>query len=234
MKKEKQKIQPEAAETQETVEKQLETDTQETAGTQAGDQAQPDAEQPADNAENTEAETAEPPPEEALKRLAAAYAELEKANQQMKTVKQDMESRLTRLQADFDNFRRRTRAEKEGWQRDTIAAFCGELLPVIDNFGRALQALKAIETETGQASGHLAGVEMIARQLAEFLAAKGVERIPAIGEDFDPNWHEAIGQTPVEDEALVGKVTEEIQAGYRIGDKVLRASMVHVGAKQDV
>ncbi len=98
---------------------------------------------------------------------------------------------------------------------------------MIDNFGRAMQALKTSEAD----AGHLAGVEMIARQLAELLASKGVERIPALGEDFDPNWHEAVGQTVVEDDAMVGKVTQEIQPGYRIGDKILRASMVHVGAK---
>lgn len=160
------------------------------------------------------------PPAEQLARLAAAYGALEQQ-------KQELEGQMLRLQADFDNFRRRTRAEKEEWQQNNTAAFCGELLPVIDNFGRALQALKASEADPG----HLAGVEMIARQLAELLAAKGVERIPALGEEFDPNWHEAIGQTVVEDEALVGKVTEEIQAGYRLGNKLLRVAMVHVGTK---
>ncbi len=157
---------------------------------------------------------------EQLARLAAAYAALEQQ-------KQDLEAQMLRLQADFDNFRRRTRTEKEEWQQNNTAAFCGELLPVIDNFGRALQALK----NSGADSGHLAGVEMIARQLAELMAAKGVERIPALGEEFDPNWHEAIGQTVVEDEALVGKVTEEIQAGYRLGGKLLRVAMVHVGTR---
>ena len=102
-----------------------------------------------------------------------------------------MNNQLARLQADFDNFRRRTRAEKEDWQKNFNAVFCGDLLPVIDNFGRAMQALKTSEAD----AGHLAGVEMIARQLAELLASKGVERIPALGEDFDPNWHEAVGQT---------------------------------------
>lgn len=174
-----------------------------------------------------EAEEAEPTPEEAMERLAAAYAELEKANKGLLVAKQDLSNQLQRLQADFDNFRRRTRTEKDDWQRNINAAFCSDLLPVIDNFGRAMQALKNSDAN----AGHLAGVEMIARQLAELLAAKGVERIPSVGEDFDPNWHEAIGQTPVEDEAMVGKVTEEIQSGYRIGDKILRAAMVHVGVK---
>ena len=172
-------------------------------------------------------EAEEPPPEEALAKLAAAYADLERQNRQLAEAKQALESQLTRLQADFDNFRRRTRQEKEDWQRNNTAAFCTELLPITDNFGRALQAMKASEAD----AGHSAGVEMIARQLAELMAAKGVERISALGEDFDPNWHEAIGQTPVEDEAQVGKVTAELQAGYRIGDKLLRVAMVQVGSK---
>lgn len=172
-------------------------------------------------------EAEEPPPEEALAKLAAAYADLERQNRQLAEAKQALENQLTRLQADFDNFRRRTRQEKEDWQRNNTAAFCTELLPITDNFGRALQAMKASEAD----AGHSAGVEMIARQLAELMAAKGVERIPALGEDFDPNWHEAIGQTPVEDEAQVGKVTAELQAGYRIGDKLLRVAMVQVGSK---
>ncbi len=166
-------------------------------------------------------------PEESLARLAAAYAELEKTNRALAAEKQELNGQLARLQADFDNFRRRTRTEKEDWQRNNTAAFCSELLPIMDNFGRALQALKANEAD----AGHSAGVEMIARQLAELMAAKGVEKIPAVGEPFDPNWHEAIGQVPVEDEAQAGTVIAEIQSGYRIGDKLLRAAMVQVGSK---
>lgn len=163
----------------------------------------------------------EMPPEEALATLSAAYARLE-------AEKQAVDNQLLRLQADFDNFRRRTRAEKEEWNQNLTANFCGELLPVIDNFGRALLALKA----SGADESHLQGVEMIARQLGELLINKGVERIATVGEPFDPQWHEAIGQTPVEDEAQVGMVTEEIQAGYKLGGKLLRVAMVHVGAKQ--
>lgn len=172
--------------------------------------------------ENVEgAEAAEMPPEEALAKLAAAYADLEQQ-------KQAVENQLLRLQADFDNFRRRTRTEKEEWNQNITANFCGELLPVIDNFGRALQALKT----TGAEESHLQGVEMIARQLGELLINKGVEKIATVGEPFDPNWHEAIAQTPVEDEEMAGKITAEIQAGYRLGNKMLRVAMVQVGVKQ--
>ena len=67
---------------------------------------------------------------------------------------------------------------------------------------------------------------------APALIGTGVERIATVGEPFDPKGHEAIGQTPVEDDAQVGIVTDEVQAGYKLGGKLLRVAMVHVGAKQ--
>lgn len=208
--------------------KQHEQTAAENAEPAAGDSADYEEKKTEDNApENVQEGVDELTPEESLARLAAAYAELEKTNRALTAEKQELSGQLARLQADFDNFRRRTRTEKEDWQRNNTAAFCSELLPIMDNFGRALQALKANEAD----AGHSAGVEMIARQLAELMAAKGVERIPAVGEAFDPNWHEAIGQVPVEDEEQAGKVVAEIQSGYRIGDKLLRASMVQVGCK---
>lgn len=158
--------------------------------------------------------------EESLIKLAAAYAELEKKNKAV-------DDQMLRLQADFDNFRRRTRAEKDEWTKNITANFCSELLPVIDNFGRALQALR----QTGAEESHLQGVEMIARQLGELLIAKGVEKIPTVGEDFDPNWHEAVGSVPVDDPEQVGKVLVEFQAGYRLDGKVLRVAMVQVGVQ---
>lgn len=169
---------------------------------------------------NQEAVDADMPPEEALAKLAAAYRVMEQQ-------KEALDNQMLRLQADFDNFRRRTRAEKEEWNQNITANFCGELLPVIDNFGRALQALK----DTGADEGHLTGVEMIARQLAELLQGKGVERIPTVGEDFDPRWHEAIARIPVESDEQDGKITAEIQAGYRLGNKLLRVALVQVGMK---
>lgn len=160
-------------------------------------------------------------PEEALAKLAAAYRALEQQ-------KEALDGQMLRLQADFDNFRRRTRTEKEEWSQNITANFCGDLLPVIDNFGRALDALK----KSGMDEGHLTGVEMIARQLAELMQTKGVERIPTVGEEFDPKWHEAIAQLPVEDDGQNGKITAEIQAGYRLGGKLLRVALVQVGIKQ--
>ncbi|MBQ3180179.1 MAG: nucleotide exchange factor GrpE [Firmicutes bacterium] len=178
---------------------------------------EPEVEQEAAGADEAEELT----PEEALAKLAAAYRALEQQ-------KEALDGQMLRLQADFDNFRRRTRTEKEEWSQNITANFCSDLLPVIDNFGRALDALK----KSGMDEGHLTGVEMIARQLAELMQAKGVERIPTVGEEFDPKWHEAIAQLPVEDDGQNGKITAEIQAGYRLGGKLLRVALVQVGIKQ--
>lgn len=172
-----------------------------------------------ENAANTKPDE-EVSADEALVKMAAAYAELERKSKAA-------DDQMLRLQADFDNFRRRTRAEKEEWTRNITANFCSELLPVIDNFGRALQALR----QTGADEGHLQGVEMIARQLGELLIAKGVEKIPTVGEDFDPNWHEAVGRVQVDDPEQVGKVVAEFQAGYRLDGKMLRVAMVQVGVQ---
>ncbi len=158
--------------------------------------------------------------EEALGKMAKAYAEMEQQ-------KAEVDNQLLRMQADFDNFRKRTRTEKEEWRTQIIADFCGDILPVIDNFDRAMQAM----AQAGGADQHLAGVQMIARQLSEILVNKGVERIPTVGEEFDPKWHEAIGQAPVEEEDQIGKVVDEVQAGYRVGEKLIRVAMVRVGAK---
>ena len=165
-------------------------------------------------------EEKEPTPEESLAILAQSYAALE-------AEKTELDNKLLRMQADFDNFRRRTRQEKEEWRVQIIADFCSGILPVIDNFERALQAME----QAGDAAQHVTGVQMIARQLNDVLAAKGVEKIPAVGEPFDPKWHEAIGQTPVEAEEQVDTVVEEIRPGYKIGDKLIRVAMVRVGTK---
>lgn len=178
---------------------------------------EPEVEQEAAGTDEAEELT----PEEALAKLATAYRALEQQ-------KEALDGQMLRLQADFDNFRRRTRTEKEEWSQNITANFCGDLLPVIDNFGRALDALR----KSGMDEGHLTGVEMIARQLAELMQAKGVERIPTVGEEFDPKWHEAIAQLPVEDDGQNGKITAEIQAGYRLGGKLLRVALVQVGIKQ--
>lgn len=158
--------------------------------------------------------------EETVAALSQAYAKLQ-------AEKEAADAQLLRMQADFDNFRRRTRQEKDEWRVQNVVDYTAELLPVIDNFERAVGALKQTEMD----ANHLMGIEMISRQLAEVLNIKGVQKIPTVGAAFDPKYHEAIAQAIVEDDAQVGIITDEVQAGYKVGEKIVRVAMVRVGAK---
>ena len=129
--------------------------------------------------------------------------------------------RLKRLQADFDNFRRRTRQEKEELSGVVTERIVAEFLPVVDNFSRALGSAAP------EGGNFLAGVEMIYRQLTGVMEGLGVEPISAVGELFDPVRHEAVMR--VEDSNQPdGTVVEELQKGYSLRGKVIRPSMVKV------
>lgn len=130
------------------------------------------------------------------------------------------EDAYLRLAAEYDNFRKRTAKEKEGIYQtaktDAVTAF----LPVYDNLERALKQETADEA-------YKKGVEMTMAGLKEVLAKLGVEEIPALGEPFDPNFHNAVMH--VEDaNAGENTVVEVFQAGFKLGDKVVRFAMVKV------
>ncbi|MBP2653873.1 MAG: Protein grpE [Firmicutes bacterium] len=134
----------------------------------------------------------------------------------------EVNNRLLRLQADFDNFRRRTRQEKEELSQVVANGVINQLLPVLDNFERALAA-GAVQ----DAAQLLTGVDMVYRQLGQILEGFGVKAIPAIGEQLDPAKHEAVMR--IEDASQPdGLILEELQKGYMANNKVLRASMVKV------
>ncbi|WP_122627188.1 nucleotide exchange factor GrpE [Lucifera butyrica] len=129
--------------------------------------------------------------------------------------------RVLRLQADFDNFRRRTRMEKEELSGIIAQGVICELLPVLDNFERALGS------ENQETSTLRTGVEMIYRQLIAALEKMDVKTIQATGEQFNPQMHEAVMR--VENAAQPdGLIVEELQKGYCFKGKVIRASMVKV------
>lgn len=129
--------------------------------------------------------------------------------------------RLVRLQADYDNFRRRTRQEKEEIYKYTSEKLVSALLPVLDNFDLALSA------EGNSIESFKSGVQMIYKQLLDVLAAEGVAQIPALGEQFDPQVHEAVLRAESE-EHPDNTVIEELRRGYYLKDKVIRPSMVKV------
>ena len=131
--------------------------------------------------------------------------------------------RMKRLQADFENFRRRTRQEKEELSNLVVQDFIKELLPMLDNFDRAMAA------EATDAAKFQQGVEMIYNQLAEILKNRGMELIDTKEAKFDPNFHQAVMRVEkpeLEDETIA----MELQKGYMVKGKVIRPSMVQVVA----
>lgn len=135
----------------------------------------------------------------------------------------ELKDRLQRTMAEFDNFRKRTTKEKAVLYEDGIRNTIEQILPVIDNFERALGTAQKDE----QSNSFLQGMEMIYRQFKDILNSMGVEEIKAVGETFDPNLHNAV--THVEDEAFgENEIVEEFQKGYIFKDKVIRYSMVKV------
>ncbi len=134
---------------------------------------------------------------------------------------EDHYNRLARLQAEYENFRRRTRQETENFHKYASEQLAGVLLPVLDNFERALAA------EGDSVESFKSGVEMIYRQFLEALATEGIKAIPAVGEQFDPVKHEAV-QRAESDEYPENTIIEEFRRGYYLKDKVIRPSMVKV------
>ena len=126
-----------------------------------------------------------------------------------------------RLLAEYDNFKKRTVREKEAIYTDSVKDTVAELLPVIDNLLRALGAFEDKESEQYK------GVEMILKQTEEIFKKLGVEEIKSVGEEFNPELHNAVMH--VEDDAVTeNTVVEEFQKGYTYKDKVIRYSMVKV------
>lgn len=126
-----------------------------------------------------------------------------------------------RVQADFDNFRRRTQQEREDWSKYCSMRLAVSILPVLDNFERALHSAGEDPVKFRE------GIELIYRQLRETLEKEGVKAMAALGTEFDPNLHEAVMQGP-SDEYQDNTVMEELQKGYMLVDRVIRPAMVKV------
>ena len=126
-----------------------------------------------------------------------------------------------RLAAEFDNYKKRTIKERTQIAENSKADIIKELLPVMDNIKRALAAL------AGSDDGVKQGVELMAKQVGDIFAKLGVEKIPALGETFDPNLHEAVMH--IEDDSCAESViVEEFETGYKYNEKVIRHSIVKV------
>lgn len=175
------------------------------------------AEQTEETAQQTEAEAAkqsdDKKPEEAKQQEAS---EFEKAQQ---ALAQEHDSYL-RLAAEYDNYRKRSQKEKENAWATAKAETIKELLPVYDNLERALKQETCDEA-------YAKGVQMTMTQLKTVLEKLGVEEIPAQGQPFDPNLHNAVMH--MEDEAFGENIVAEVfQAGFKLGEKVIRHALVKV------
>lgn len=134
----------------------------------------------------------------------------------------EWKDKYVRLYADFDNYKKRTQKEMLGSYNNGVSAAFEQLLPVVDNFDRAVAAI-----EDGDKSDFAQGVEMIYKQLIDTLKNFGVEPIEALGKNFDPNFHDAVMHVD-DDNFGENEVVEEFVKGYMIKDKVLRHSVVKV------
>ena len=140
----------------------------------------------------------------------------------LKAERDALQDRLLRTAAEFDNYRKRIDRERRDQSESAAASLLAEVLPVVDNLERALQAPSGPE-----AAGYRAGVELIHRQMVDLLRKRGVTPIEALGADFDPRFHQAVSQESSQTHRD-GEVMEEMQRGYMLGDRLLRPAMVKV------
>lgn len=136
---------------------------------------------------------------------------------------QEEENKYLRVLADYNNFKRRSTTEKEAIQKYKSQSVLTNMIPVLDNFERAL----SVQPETEEAKSMMEGMNMIYRSLVDALKSEGLEEIEAQDQAFDPNFHQAV-MTGQEDDKESGLVLEEMQKGYVLKDRVLRPSMVKV------
>ena len=181
----------------------------------------------ADEAE--EQKTESPEAEEAAAAEEAEAAEESGAEEtadagEDKAAEEQESERYMRLMAEFQNFKRRAAREKSDIHAYANEKIIGELLPVLDNFERAL------DTKSEDVEGYAKGMELIFTQLRTALEHAGLAEIPAMGEEFDPNVHNAV-MTEDSEEIEDNHISKVLQKGYKLNDKVIRPSMVAVVRK---
>ena len=154
----------------------------------------------------------------------------ESKNEEYSKLKADydkLNQQYVRLAADFDNFRKRQEQERENLIKYGTEAALKKMIEVLDNFERGQKALENVEDcEKVKESFNL-----VHKQVHEALSKLGLEEIKAVGEEFDPNFHEAVMQTPTS-EHPEHTVINELQKGYKLGDKVLRPTLVNVATAE--
>ncbi|UTW63305.1 nucleotide exchange factor GrpE [bacterium SCSIO 12741] len=170
------------------------------------------------NPENTSAEAAE---EQTTETENTEVDELQKLTDQV----QELNDRYVRLYSEFENFRRRTAREKLEMIQTAGEKVIGDLLPVMDDFARAIENSE----KTDDIAAVKEGIQLVHQKFAHVMTQAGVTEIEAMGETFDMELHEAITKIPAPSEKEKGKVLDVVEKGYKIKDKVIRYPKVVVG-----
>lgn len=142
---------------------------------------------------------------------------------QLENELKDANDRTLRVQAELENYRKRAQREMADERKYAVIPLVRDLLPVVDNLERAIEAAQ----QSASAAGLLDGVKMVAGQLTAALAQHQCVRVEGEGAEFDPNVHQAIGQEP-SDKYPAGVVSRAFQAGYKLNDRVIRPAQVFV------
>lgn len=170
-------------------------------------------------------EESAPDKKETKKDKAHRFSQLEEQLEKTELELLDLKDRHMRLQAEFDNYRKRTLKERIELLKSANESLLVSLLPVVDDFDRANQTLDAEEEESPVKEG----VKLISTKFQDFLKQNGIKEIEAKGQAFDTDMHEAITKTPAPSKELVGKIVDVVQKGYLLNDKVIRFSKVVIG-----
>ena len=173
-----------------------------------------------------------PPDEKLAPEATGGEAPLEDPSAALREERDKLRDQLLRTAADFDNFRKRTRKDLEEAERRGKEDVIREVLPVLDNLERALGASTSLAADAGAAEvkAIMDGVKMVLKLFEDQAGRMGLSKVKAVGERFDPSVHDAIQQVET-DEHPAGTVMQEIVAGYRLGDKLVRPAMVVVARK---
>lgn len=171
---------------------------------------------------NAEAEIVEEAKVQEAKQEEAEQPQEESAQEKLESQLAEKNDQLLRMAAEYDNFRKRTQREKESLYSDCKVSVVKELLPVIDNFERCV-----VYNEGTSFEDYRKGVELTYKQFGDMLKKLGIETFGEVGEEFDPNLHNAVMHSQNE-ELPENSISEVLMKGYKIGDKIIRAAMVAV------
>ncbi len=166
-----------------------------------------------------------PKKKRALRGNAKKVAELEELKTELEQEVGELKDKFIRQTAEFDNYKKRTARERVDLFKNAAQETIGSLLPVLDDFDRAIQAGESDDTIEPVSEG----MKMIYNRLKTTLGQKGLKAMETTGETFDPELHEALTEIPAPSEEMKGKIIDTIEKGYYLNDKIIRYARVVVG-----